>query len=136
MTIAVKRGIYLFSLGAMVIGLGSSAAGGGSDAGISGADDAVAVCKRKNDNLAREFAAVVEANAACAKAADCVLVPVYECPFGCYVAVAKVGVTKAETALADLSKRLDAGCGCVYRCLAPPRRASCVEGRCVTYERR
>jgi hypothetical protein len=91
------------------------------------------LCHEKNAALRPEFDKAVAANGACTKSSDCaVLTP--GCPFGCYVAVARMHAVEVERLPHELVGRAP-DCRCMYKCTARPR-ASCVRGNCTIESRR
>jgi hypothetical protein len=119
----------LFSLivfAVLVLGVGVLVRASVPDSGADGDP-----CIQRNRDVAAQLAADLARNAICKSNSDCEILPIGECPLGCWTAVAKKNARTMKALISESVQRLDPTCKCMYRCVAPPLRASCSKKKCI-----
>lgn len=80
------------------------------------------------DRLTKKINSKMKTLNTCNQDLDCVVEPIYTCPFGCYVFKNNaINTEKLHALLDEYSKSCSP---CVYRCARPPEHLKCVEGHC------
>ena len=94
------------------------------ESGATQSAAAAQTCKNNNFAIREELRAVVHENAKCDDDTDCEIISIATCPLGCYPSVAKENAEKIRVLVREAKARLDPGCPCVYKCMAP-KQAHC-----------
>ena len=124
----VNRKAILLVVG-LGIGAGLASATGASEPTQDDAD--FEACRQRNDDVAKEFSSRVSGYASCKVDSDCEVVPIYRCPLGCYVAVARRNSKEVKRVAKEAGAQLDRSCECKSHCQPIERLdARCKKRQC------